>query len=78
MTVTDATGAKASVPWSFTILPLLDFAKARAADREGRSALLGPLPVSGKDAKAAQFAVSGKIPPGLELDEHRAPRPARC
>ena len=27
------------------------------------------IPVSGKDAKTAQFAISGKIPPGLELDE---------
>ena len=29
ITVTDATGAKISVPWSFTILPLLDFAKGK-------------------------------------------------
>jgi hypothetical protein len=27
------------------------------------------IPVGGKDAKTAQFAISGKIPPGLELDE---------
>jgi hypothetical protein len=68
--VTDATGAKVSVPWSFTILPLLDF-------RKGKTLPVGKLskrysakiPVSGKDARTAQFAVSGQIPPGLDLDE---------
>jgi hypothetical protein len=70
ITVTDATGAKVSVPWSFTILPLLDFAKGKglAVGKVGRL-YSSRIPVSGKDAKTAQFAISGKIPPGLELDE---------
>jgi hypothetical protein len=70
VTVTDATGAKASVPWSFTILPLLDFAKGKglAAGKVGRL-YSARIPVSGKDAKTAEFALSGRIPPGLELDE---------
>src|SRR4029079_11231357 len=29
VTVTDSTGAKVSVPWSFNILPLIDFAKGK-------------------------------------------------
>ena len=70
VTVTDATGAKASVPWSFTILPLLDFGKGKGlptgkVDRP----YTARIPVSGKDAKTAQFAISGQIPPGLDLDE---------
>ena len=70
VTVTDATGAKASVPWSFTILPLLDFAKGKslAPGKVGRL-YSARIPVTGKDAKTAQFALSGQIPPGLELDE---------
>jgi hypothetical protein len=68
--VTDATGAKASVPWRFTIVPLLDFAKLRGLP-VGRIDRLysGRIPVTGKDARTAEFAISGKIPPGLELDE---------
>ncbi len=70
ITVTDATGAKASVPWSFTILPLLDFAKGKALPLGTVNRLYSAkIPVTGKDAKTAQFAISGKIPPGLELDE---------
>jgi hypothetical protein len=70
ITVTDATGAKVSVPWSFSILPLLDFAKGKTlpAGKVARR-YSAKLPVTGKDAKTAQFAISGKIPPGLELDE---------
>ncbi len=70
MTVTDATGAKVSVPWSFTVLPLLDFAKGKGLPigKVGRL-YSARIPVSGKDAKAALFAVSGQIPPGLELDD---------
>jgi large repetitive protein len=70
VTVTDATGAKVSVPWSFTILPLLDFAKGKGLPAGKVGQLYSArIPVSGKDAKAAQFAVSGQIPPGLELDD---------
>ena len=70
ITVADATGAKASVPWSFTILPLLDFAKGKglAGGKVGRL-YSSRIPVSGKDARTAEFALSGQIPPGLELDE---------
>jgi hypothetical protein len=68
--VTDATGAKVSVPWSFTILPLLDFRKGKTlpVGKLGRR-YSAKIPVSGKDARTAQFAVSGHIPPGLDLDE---------
>jgi hypothetical protein len=70
ITVTDSTGAKASAPWSFTILPLLDFAKGKALPVGKVNALYSArIPVTGKDARTAEFAVSGKIPPGLELDE---------
>ena len=68
--VTDAAGGKASVAWRFTILPLLDFAKLRGlpVGKVGRL-YSARIPVTGKDASTAQFAISGKIPPGLELDE---------
>ena len=70
ITVTDATGAKISIPWSFTILPLLEFAKGKGLTVGTVNRLYSAkIPVSGKDAKTAQFAISGKIPPGLELDE---------
>jgi hypothetical protein len=70
ITVTDSTGAKVSVPWSFTILPLLDFAKGKGLPVGKVNALYSArIPVSGKDARTAEFAISGKIPPGLELDE---------
>jgi Putative Ig domain len=70
ITVTDQVGTKASVSWSFTILPLLDFRKGKGlpvgtVDRRYSA----KIPVSGKDARTAQFAVSGQIPPGLDLDE---------
>jgi hypothetical protein len=70
LTVTDATGAKATVPWSFNILPLIDFAKGKGLPT-GKVARLysAKLPLTGKEARTAQFAISGKIPPGLELDE---------
>jgi hypothetical protein len=70
VTVTDGTGATASVEWNVTILPLLDFRKGKGlpighVDR----VYSARIPVSGKDSKTAQFAVAGEIPPGLELDE---------
>jgi hypothetical protein len=70
ITVADQTGAKASVPWSFTVLPLLDFAKRKGLPAGRIDRLYSArIPVTGKDARTAQFALSGRIPPGLELDE---------
>ena len=70
VTVTDQTGAKVSVQWSFTILPLLDFVNGKALPAGKVDRLYSArIPVRGKDARLAQFAVSGQIPPGLELDE---------
>jgi hypothetical protein len=70
VTVTDSTGAKVSVPWSFNILPLIDFAKGKGLPA-GKVARLysAKFPVTGKEARTAAFAIAGKIPPGLELDE---------
>jgi hypothetical protein len=70
ITVTDDTGSKATVKWSFTVLPLLDFARGKTLPA-GKVAkrYSAKIPVTGKDAKTAAFAVSGKIPPGLELDD---------
>ena len=70
ITVTDSTGAKVSVPWSFNILPLIDFAKGKGLPAGTVSRLYSAkFPVTGKEARTAQFAIAGKIPPGLELDE---------
>jgi len=70
ITVTDATGATASVPWHFTVLPLLDFAKLRGLPVGKVDRLYSArVPLTGKDASTAEFAIAGKIPPGLELDE---------
>ena len=70
ITVTDATGAKTSVDFKFTVLPLLQFVKGKGLP-VGKVARLysAKIPVSGKDARTAQFAVGGQIPPGLELDD---------
>jgi hypothetical protein len=70
VTVTDATGTKVSVPWAFNVLPLIDFAKGKGLPG-GKVARLysAKFPVTGKEARTAQFAIAGKIPPGLELDE---------
>ena len=70
VTATDSAGTKASVEWNVTILPLLDF-------RKGKGLPIGHLnkrysariPVSGKQSSTAEFAIAGKIPPGLELDD---------
>jgi hypothetical protein len=71
VTATDSTGtSKVSVEWNITILPLLDFRKGKGlpighVDRRYSARI----PVSGKDASTAEFAIAGKIPPGLELDD---------
>jgi hypothetical protein len=70
ITVTDGSGGKASAGWNFNILPLLTFTQGKALPIGKVDRLYSArIPVSGKDARTAQFAVSGKIPPGLELDE---------
>ena len=68
--MTDQTGAKQSVPFSVTILPLLDFVKGKLLPlgRVDRF-YAARIPVSGKDARTAFFALAGRIPPGLELNE---------
>ena len=70
ITVTDQTGAKQSLPFSITILPLLDFVKGKTLP-QGRvdRFYAAQIPVTGKDARTALFAVAGRIPPGLELNE---------
>jgi len=70
VSVADQAGGKASVPFSFTILPLLDFIKGKnlPTGKLGRF-YVARIPIKGKDARIAQFALSGRIPPGLELDE---------
>ena len=70
VTVTDGTGAKASVEWNITILPLLDFRKGKGLPIGHVNRLYSArIPVSGKDSSTAEFAIAGKIPPGLELDD---------
>ena len=70
ITVTDATGAKVSAPWSFNILPLIDFSKGKGlpAGKVARP-YSAKFPVTGKEARTAEFAIAGQIPPGLQLDE---------
>ena len=70
VTVTDQTGAKLTVPFSITIKPLLAFVARRVlpVGRVNRF-YAARIPVSGKDASTAIFAVAGRIPPGLELNE---------
>ncbi len=70
VTVTDGTGAKASVDWNITILPLLDFAKGKGLPVGHLDRLYSArIPVRGKDSATAQFAVAGEIPPGLGIDD---------
>lgn len=70
ISVTDATGAKASVEFKFTVLPLLQFVRGKGLPTgKVDQTYSARIPVSGKDARTALFAVSGKIPPGLELDD---------
>ncbi len=70
VTVTDATGAKASVPWNITVLPLLSFlpnAKAPAAGRVGLR-YHWTFKTTGA-SKTRSFVLSGKRPPCLTLDK---------
>ena len=70
VTVTDSTGAKASVEWNITVLPLLDFRKGKGLPIGRLNRLYSArIPVSGKDSSTAEFAIAGQIPPGLELDD---------
>jgi hypothetical protein len=71
VTATDSTGtSKVSVEWNITILPLLDFRKGKGLPIGHLNRLYSAkIPVSGKDSSTATFAVAGKIPPGLELDD---------
>ena len=68
--MTDQAGAKLSLPFRITILPLLDFVvgKTLPTGRVDRF-YSAKLPVKGKDSTKAFFALAGKIPPGLEYNE---------
>ena len=69
-TVTDSTGATASVPWTVTIVPLLDFTKGKVLPLGRLSKRYSArIPLTGKDAATAELAMAGRIPPGLELDD---------
>jgi len=70
VTVTDQTGAKLTVPFAITIRPLLAFVarKVLPIGRVNRF-YAARIPVSGNDARSAIFAIAGRIPPGLELNE---------
>jgi hypothetical protein len=70
ITVTDQAGAKLSLPFRITIMPLLDFVvgKTLPGGRVDRF-YTAKLPVKGKDSSKALFALAGKIPPGLEYNE---------
>src|SRR4029078_11481033 len=61
---------KVSVPWSFNILPLIDYAKGKGLPA-GKAArpYSAKFPATGKEARTAEFAIAGQIPPGLQLDE---------
>ena len=70
LTVSDQTGAKLSVPFAITVKPLLQFValKTLPIGRANRF-YAARIPVAGKDARTAFFALAGRIPPGLELNE---------
>ena len=70
ITVTDQAGAKLSLPFRITVLPLLDFVvgKTLPTGRVDRF-YSAKLPVKGKDSTKAFVALAGKIPPGLEYNE---------
>ena len=73
ITVTDQTGAKQSLPFSITILPLLDFVKGKTLP-QGRvdRFYAARIPVTGKDARTAFFALAGRIPPGSSSTRRHA------
>jgi hypothetical protein len=69
ITLTDATGAKASVPWNITILPLLSFVTNAKAPAAGHVGLRYHWTFKTTGAsKTRSFVLSGKRPPGLTLD----------
>jgi large repetitive protein len=70
VTVTDATGAKVSVPWNITILPVLSFVPNMKAPAAGRVGLRyhWTLRTTGA-SKTRSFVLSGRRPPGLTLDK---------
>ena len=70
VTITDATGAKASVPWNITILPLLSFVPNAKAPAAGHVGLRYHWTFRTTGAsKTRSFVLSGKRPPGLTLDK---------
>lgn len=70
VTVTDATGTKASVRWNVTMLPLLDFKKGKGLPiGHVNKRYSTRIPVKGQDSATATFTIAGKIPPGLKLDD---------
>ena len=69
VTITDATGAKASVPWKITILPLLSFVpNAKAPAGHVGQRYHWTFKTTGA-SKTRSFGLSGKRPPGLTLDK---------
>ena len=69
VTITDATGTKASVPWNITILPLLSFVPNAKAPAVGHVGLRYHWTIRTTGAsKTRSFVLSGKHPPGLTLD----------
>jgi len=70
LTVTDQTGTKQSVPFRITVKPLLQFVAAKVLPIGRANRFYATrIPVAGKDARTAIFALAGRIPPGLELNE---------
>ena len=70
VTVTDATGAKVSVPWNITILPVLSFVPNMKAPAAGRVGLRYHWTFKTTGAsKTRSFVLSGRRPPGLTLDK---------